>query len=98
MRAERVIEAKLRKQINKMGGRFYKWVSPGNDGVPDRIAVFPGGRIIFVELKTETGECSKVQEYQQMILEKLGCEVVTLYGSDAVTRFIEDLRHEVCTA
>ena len=28
--------------IRKLGGRAFKWVSPGNDGVPDRIVVLPG--------------------------------------------------------
>lgn len=92
MQPERVIEARLRKQINKLGGRFYKWVSPGNDGVPDRIAILPEGKIIFVELKTDVGKCSKVQEYQQKVLKDLGCNVITLYGEDDIKEFIEELQ------
>ena len=38
---ERTIENKLKKQIEKRGGIFFKFVSPGNKGVPDRIAILP---------------------------------------------------------
>ena len=38
---EREIEKKLVDGVRKLGGRAYKFVSPGNDGVPDRIVVFP---------------------------------------------------------
>lgn len=48
---EKEIEAYLVKRVKELGGRSYKWVSPGNVGVPDRIVLLPGGRIIFVELK-----------------------------------------------
>ena len=39
---EREIEKKLVDGVRKLGGRAYKFVSPGNDGVPDRIVVLPG--------------------------------------------------------
>ena len=48
---EKEIESYLVKRVKELGGRSYKWVSPGNVGVPDRIVLLPGGRIIFVELK-----------------------------------------------
>ena len=51
---ESEIEKKLVREIRKMGGMAYKFVSPGNTGVPDRIVILPGV-ITFVELKTETG-------------------------------------------
>ena len=38
---EKDIEKILVGEVKKLGGRAYKWVSPGNDGVPDRIVVFP---------------------------------------------------------
>lgn len=31
---ERDIESGLRKQVERMGGKFMKFTSPGNDGVP----------------------------------------------------------------
>ena len=48
---EKDIEKILVAEVRKLGGRAYKWVSPGNDGVPDRIVIFPGKAPVFVELK-----------------------------------------------
>ena len=48
---ESQIEAKLVRMVREHGGLCYKFVSPNNPGVPDRIILFPGGIIAFVELK-----------------------------------------------
>ena len=88
---ERVIEKTLRKKITDRGGRFYKWTSPGNDGVPDRIVILPNGRIIFVELKTDEGQLSEIQKYQQKILADLGCNVTTVYGSGGADNFVREV-------
>lgn len=71
------LEQSLRKYAARCGGKAYKWVSPGNPGVPDRICLFPGGRLVFVELKKpklkdgRSGRQKKVGAY----LQKLGFEV-----------------------
>lgn len=88
---EKEIEKKMIDGIRKMGGRAYKWVSPGNNGVPDRIVILPGGRIIFVELKTSTGRLSKLQKMQTTMLSRMGCDVRVLYGEDGVQTFLESL-------
>ena len=63
MRAlERDIERRLVDGVKKLGGRAYKWVSPGSNGVPDRIVILPGGKIIFIELKTTTGRLTDLQK------------------------------------
>lgn len=92
---EKEVEKKLVSGIRKMGGRAYKWVSPGANGVPDRIVILPHGRIIFVELKTETGRVSKLQKMQHVILARLGCDVRVLYGPDGVEAFLGGLRDGV---
>lgn len=48
---ESAFEKKVCNLIKDLGGRAYKWVSPGAAGVPDRICVMPEGRIIFIEVK-----------------------------------------------
>lgn len=40
---EKEIEEKFREAVKRAGGKAYKFVSPGNDGVPDRLVVMPGG-------------------------------------------------------
>lgn len=88
---EKEIERKLIKGVHQIGGRAYKFVSPGNDGVPDRIVVLPGGRIIFVELKTEEGRLASRQKIQIKTLTRLGCEVWTLWGAGDVEMFLKRL-------
>lgn len=48
---EKSIENVLRKAVEAEGGLCLKWVCPGHRGVPDRMILFPGGIIAFVELK-----------------------------------------------
>lgn len=52
---ETEIETKLRQMVERHGGKCLKWVCPGWRGVPDRIILLPGGRIIFVETKRPKG-------------------------------------------
>ena len=81
---EKEIEKILVDEVKRLGGRAYKWTSPGNDGVPDRIVIKPNGEVWFVELKTETGRLSKMQEYQLNRLREHGCNAVVLYGPEEV--------------
>lgn len=69
---EKQIEEKLRKSIKAMGGLCLKWVSPGYTGVPDRIVLLPGGRIVFVELKAPGKKERPRQRYVQSVLKGLG--------------------------
>lgn len=77
---ERDIESKLRRVIEKYGGLFFKFVSPGNDGVPDRIAVLPDGQTWFIELKALSGRLSPIQEWQIDRLKAKGAKVAVIKG------------------
>lgn len=89
---ESEIEKQLVDGVKRMGGRAYKWVSPGNSGVPDRIVILPGRRPIFVELKSEKGRLTKLQEVQINRLQKLQQEVRILYGGNEVRGFLAECR------
>lgn len=80
MERERDIESGLRRQVKKMGGKFMKFTSPGNDGVPDRIATLPDGRVWFIELKREGEEPTAIQKWQMEQLRALGCNVALITG------------------
>ena len=58
---ERELEKIFVTEMKKLGGYAYKFVSPGNDGVPDCIAIFPDG-LVFAELKADGGTLSALQE------------------------------------
>ena len=84
------IEKILTAEVKKLGGRAYKWVSPGNDGVPDRIVVFPGRAPVFVELKSDAGRLSALQEVQIRRLKELGQKVYVARGIDGVGQFFRE--------
>ena len=87
---ESKIESELRKRVRQAGGEAYKFLSPGHNGVPDRIVIFPNRRPIFVELKAEHGELSAIQKRQIGRLTELGQNVVVLYGMDGLSQFFQD--------
>lgn len=80
---ERTVEAALRKAVEDKGGLCLKWVCPGHTGVPDRMILFPGGVIAFVELKRPGAKVKAggLQEWWQEKLAGLGfscCEISTV--------------------
>ena len=77
---EAELEDILVTEIRKSGGRTYKWVSPGNSGVPDRIVLLPAGKIIFIELKADTGKLSAQQKIQINRIQSLGQDVRVVKG------------------
>ena len=88
---ESTLERRFVNMVRRSGGMAYKFVSPGNLGVPDRIAILPKGRIWFVELKTETGRLSQVQKRQIDTLRSLGMNVFVLWGEKGLQRFREEV-------
>ena len=91
---EREIEQILVREVKGLGGRAYKWVSPGNDGVPDRIVILPGKKPIFVELKTEHGRLSSLQKIQLDRLQELGQDTAVVKGGQGVSQFFRDCGYE----
>lgn len=91
IRREANVERSFCSRLRKAGCLVYKFVSPGNDGVPDRIVVTPGGRVIFVELKTERGKLAPIQEFQIGRLERHGQDVRVLYGTSDVDQFVANV-------
>ena len=72
---ERQIEQRLTQAVRKRRGLCPKWVSPGMDGVPDRIILLPGGRIAFAELKAPGQKPRPLQLRRKAQLERLGFAV-----------------------
>jgi hypothetical protein len=88
---ESSIERALVRGVQALGGRAWKWVSPGHSGVPDRIVTLRG-RAIFVELKAETGRPTPLQLATHDELRRMGMDVRVLRGRAAVEDFLEELR------
>lgn len=86
---EKDVERYLTQEVKKRGGMCFKFVSPGNTGVPDRIVLTPGGKVVFVELKTVTGRLQPIQQYMHREMRKRGAEVDVLYGLQGVETFLQ---------
>lgn len=85
---EKEIEAKLVKIVKDAGGLCLKWVCPGFAGVPDRICLLPGGRVIFVELKRpKGGVLSRRQVWWRDKLTSLGFAYYVIWNQDDLDRF-----------
>lgn len=85
---EKDIETRFVKTLRELGCLVYKFVSPGNDGVPDRIVILPDDGVIFIELKTENGKLSARQKIQIDKLRAAGQAATVLYGEKEVDRFL----------
>ena len=91
---EKSIEMKLADAVKKRGGLAPKFVSPGLDGMPDRIVLMPGGRLAFVEVKAPGKKPRPLQEARHRILRELGFTVYTLDDKDQIGGILD----EICTA
>lgn len=87
---EKEIEKRLGERVKRAGGLYLKFVSPGNDGVPDRIVVHDG-RVVFVELKAEKGRLSALQARQIDRLRRAGAQVRILFGLAQAEDFAREL-------
>lgn len=85
---ESSIEQSLRIRLKKSGCLFYKFVSPGNAGVPDRICITPGGSVFFVELKTKDGKLRPEQKVQLRRLRSHNAQTFVIKGSEDAEDFL----------
>lgn len=91
---ESEVEKIFTDMVRSTGGMAYKWTSPGNAGVPDRIVIFPDKKPVFVELKTDTGKLTKLQKVQCKRLIALGQKVEVVYGIKGVALFFFQLGYK----
>lgn len=92
---ESELEARFVRGVKSLGGAAYKFVSPGNVGVPDRLVILPGGIVAFVELKAEGGRLSPMQDRQISRLRELGADVTVVWGAEGVVRYLECCREVI---
>ena len=88
---ESTIERHLVDGVKKLGGMCLKFTSPGTPGVPDRLIITATGRIMFAELKTETGRLSKIQRYTVEQMQKRGADVRVVKGMDSVKALLDEI-------
>lgn len=88
---ESEIERHLATEVKKMGGLAVKFVSPGLDGVPDRIVLLPDGKMAFVELKAQGKKPRALQEKRKRQLESLGFPVYVIDGVEQIGGVLDEI-------
>jgi len=88
---EKIIEQRLVKAVKDMGGIAPKFISPGFDGMPDRIVLLPGGYMAFVEVKAAGCKPRPLQETRHGMLRRLGFKVYVLDRSEQIPQILEEI-------
>ena len=88
---EKIIERKVSEMVRAMGGLALKFVSPGFDGVPDRIILLPSGKIAFAEIKAPGEKMRPLQVRRKAQLEKLGFSVYCIDGVDQIEKILKEI-------
>lgn len=89
---EQKIERRLKKEIELIGGKALKFVSPGVSGVPDRIVLLPGGKVIFVELKASGKKLRPIQELRRKEFNKLGFDIRVIDSIEKLSELIKECK------
>ena len=89
---EKTIEHKLTIAAKNMGGIALKFVSPGFDGMPDRIVLLPGGHMAFVEVKAPGEKPRPLQLARHKLLRGLGFKVYVLDDEQQIGGLLDEIR------
>ena len=89
---EKIIEQELVKAVKNMGGIAPKFVSPGLDGMPDRIVLLPGGYMVFVEVKAPREKPRPLQLARHKLLRGLGFKVYVLDDEQLIGGLLDEIR------
>ena len=89
---ETTIEQHLVKAVKNSGGIAPKLVSPGFDGMPDRLVLLPGGKIGFVEVKAPGKEPRPLQVARHGLLRRLGFKVYVLDAPEQIGGILDEIR------
>ena len=89
---EKFIEQKLIKAVKERGGLCLKFVSPGFDGVPDRLVLLPKGRMAFIELKAPGKKPRALQKRRMKQLSVLGFQCYVVDSIDVIGGVIDEIQ------
>lgn len=89
---EKTIEQKFRAAVKAVGGLALKFTSPSFDGVPDRLALLPGGKMAFVEVKAPGEKPRPLQLARHRLLRRLGFKVYVLDDESQIGGMIDEIQ------
>lgn len=88
---EKTVESKFTSAVKAKGGLAVKFTSPGFNGMPDRLVMFPGGRIAFVEVKAPGETPRPLQRSRLKLLRRLGFKAFILDNTSDIPKIIEEV-------
>jgi len=88
---EKDTEQKLVKAVKAVGGLALKFISPGYDGVPDRLLLLPGGRIAFAEVKAHGMKPRPLQIRRHGMLRRLGFKVYVIDDEGQIGGMLDEI-------
>ena len=86
---EKHIEKKLVDAVRQLGGLCPKFVSPGMDGMPDRLILMPGGHMAFAELKAPGKKPRPLQLHRHAQLRALGFQVFIVDAPEQIEEVLD---------
>jgi len=86
---EKQIERYFCSKVKRLGGLAVKLSPAGTAGMPDRLVLLPGQRIVFVEFKAPGKKPRPIQQKRINELQKLGFKAVCLDSYRKVDAFLE---------
>ena len=89
---ETAVEKHLNVEAKKRGGMSVKFVSPGLDGVPDRLVLLPGGKLAFVELKAPSKKMRPLQVHRAKQLIALGFRVYCADRKEMIGGILDEIQ------
>ena len=89
---EKTIEGKLVQTVKSAGGIAPKFVSPGLDGMPDRIVLLPKGRMAFVEVKAPGEKPRPLQLARHRLLRALDFNVYVLDDPAQIGEILDEIQ------
>lgn len=89
---EKNVESAFIDAVKEQGGLALKLVSPGFNGMPDRLVIFPGGIIAFVEVKAPGKKPRALQLSRHRLLKQFGFRVYNLDKIDDIGGMIDEIR------
>lgn len=90
--SEKVVERKLVELVKMNGGMCIKLLCDQLIGLPDRMCLFPGHKIVFVELKTTGRKPKRIQMYMHNKLRALGFRVEVIDTVESVVNFVDNIK------
>ncbi len=89
---ERTVEQHLVHGLDQIGVPCEKFIPDHRRGMPDRLALLPGGRVIWIELKAPGGRLSEIQQVTHHKMEKLGQIVKVVWSIEEADKLIEEIK------